>query len=74
MVVIHHNEALSTILRMINGIIEFTPKSLLKEIVLYEDASEEDHVLTKHLEKFAKIKGLEDKLIIKRSEYRQVNI
>ncbi|ULU00328.1 hypothetical protein L5515_003930 [Caenorhabditis briggsae] len=70
-VVIHHNEALSTILRMINGLIEFTPKSLLKEIVLYEDASEEDHVLTKHLEKYAELKGLEDKLIIHRSEYRQ---
>ncbi|CAI5444560.1 unnamed protein product [Caenorhabditis angaria] len=71
LVVIHHNEALSTILRMINGIIEFTPKSLLKEIVLYEDASDDDHILTEHLQKFAKLRNLESLLKIERSEYRQ---
>lgn len=57
---------------MINGLIEFTPASLLKQIVLYEDASDEGHVHTEHLEKFAKLKGLEEKLVIHRSEYRQV--
>ncbi|CAB3403237.1 unnamed protein product [Caenorhabditis bovis] len=70
-VVIHHNEALSTILRMLEGIFKYTPAKLLKEIVIYEDASEEEHVLTKHLEKYAKLRGVEDKLVISRSEYRQ---
>ncbi|CAD6185997.1 unnamed protein product [Caenorhabditis auriculariae] len=70
-VVIHHNEALSVLLRMLNGIFAKTPANLLKEIVIYEDASDEEHQLNGHLEKYGKIKGVSDKLVIARNQYRQ---
>ncbi|RCN52285.1 glycosyltransferase, group 2 family protein [Ancylostoma caninum] len=70
-VIIHHNEGLSTLLRMLTGIFERTPAHLLKEVILYEDASEKPHMLTEHLQKFASIRGYTDKMKITRNDERQ---
>ncbi|VDM65408.1 unnamed protein product, partial [Strongylus vulgaris] len=42
-VIVHHNECLSVLLRMLTGIFERTPEHMLHEVILYEDASEEEH-------------------------------
>ncbi|KAK6035327.1 glycosyltransferase, group 2 family protein [Cooperia oncophora] len=70
-VIIHHNEALSVLLRMLTGIFERTPAHLLHEVILYEDASEEEHKLSDYLRKFALASGWNDKIRIERSEERQ---
>ncbi|KHJ93524.1 glycosyltransferase, group 2 family protein [Oesophagostomum dentatum] len=70
-IIVHHNEGLSILLRMLKGIFERTPEHLLHEVILYEDASEEEHQLTKYLEKFGSITGYGKKMRIIRSEERQ---
>ncbi|KJH51687.1 glycosyltransferase, group 2 family protein [Dictyocaulus viviparus] len=70
-VIVHHNEALSVILRMLTGIFERTPSHLLHEVILYEDASDTEHHLTDYLNQFASINGWTDKIIVKRTEERQ---
>ncbi|GMS89466.1 hypothetical protein PENTCL1PPCAC_11641, partial [Pristionchus entomophagus] len=70
-VVIFHNEALSVLLRMIQGIFDRTPADLLKQIVLFDDASEEECKIHEKISEYAKIAGWdESKLTIKRQEYR----
>ncbi|PAV73429.1 hypothetical protein WR25_04660 [Diploscapter pachys] len=69
-VIVHHNEALSVLLRMLIGLFENTPAELLKEIIVYDDASEGEHRLDKYLEEFKQIKGY-DKLKIFRNPERQ---
>lgn len=70
-IVIFHNEAFSTLVRMINTIVANTPAELLKEIVLYDDASEEDVQILPHVEEYAKLAGWKVKLVTKREDERQ---
>ncbi|ETN85763.1 glycosyltransferase, group 2 family protein [Necator americanus] len=53
------------------GIFERTSAHLLHEVILYEDASEEEHALTDHLNKFASVMGYTNKMRVTRSEERQ---
>ncbi|KAK6018467.1 hypothetical protein OSTOST_15943 [Ostertagia ostertagi] len=53
------------------GIFERTPAHLLHEVILYEDASEEEHKLSDYLKTFAITSGWNDKIRVERSEERQ---
>ncbi|KAE9416182.1 hypothetical protein Angca_007737, partial [Angiostrongylus cantonensis] len=70
-IIVHHNEALSVLLRMVTGIFDRTPAHLLHEVILYEDASTAEHQLTDYLNEFASINGWSNKIIVKRSDERQ---
>lgn len=50
-VIVFHNEAWTTLLRTIHSIILRSPRDLLEEIILVDDASEQDH-LGKQLEDY----------------------
>jgi len=50
-VIVFHNEAWSTLLRTVWSVINRTPQSLLKEIILVDDSSEREH-LGKQLEDY----------------------
>ncbi|CAI4231092.1 unnamed protein product [Auanema sp. JU1783] len=69
-IIIHHNEALSVLLRMLIGIFERTPLQLLKEIILYEDASESEHQLTSFLKQAIEQKQWTN-VRVERSDERQ---
>jgi hypothetical protein len=42
---------------MLNGILRETPKELLHEIILYDDFSEEEHIIEDRLREYGKLKG-----------------
>ncbi|KAF5292232.1 hypothetical protein FQA39_LY14047 [Lamprigera yunnana] len=52
-VIVFHNEAWSTLLRTVWSVINRSPRPLLKEIILVDDASEREH-LGKKLEQYVK--------------------
>jgi polypeptide N-acetylgalactosaminyltransferase len=51
-VIVFHNEAWTTLLRTIHSIMLRSPRELLEEIILVDDASEQEHLGTK-LEEYA---------------------
>uniref|UniRef100_A0A0M3IPI1 Glyco_trans_2-like domain-containing protein n=1 Tax=Ascaris lumbricoides TaxID=6252 RepID=A0A0M3IPI1_ASCLU len=70
-IIIYHNEALSVLIRMLNSILDRTPSNLLKEIILYDDFSDEDTILIDHLLKYANIERWPiEKFIMRRSNER----
>ncbi|XP_071961412.1 polypeptide N-acetylgalactosaminyltransferase 1-like isoform X5 [Antedon mediterranea] len=50
-ILVYHNEAWSTLLRNVHSIINRSPRDLLREIILVDDASDQDH-LGKKLENY----------------------
>jgi len=50
-VIVFHNEAWTTLLRTVHSIINMSPRSLVEEIILVDDASEQEH-LGKKLEDY----------------------
>ncbi|XP_049824738.1 polypeptide N-acetylgalactosaminyltransferase 5 isoform X2 [Aethina tumida] len=66
-VIVFHNEAWSTLLRTVWSVINRSPRPLLKEIILVDDASERDH-LGKKLEDY--VKTLPVKVFVLRTHKR----
>ncbi|CAD5213301.1 unnamed protein product [Bursaphelenchus okinawaensis] len=52
-IIIYHNEALSVLVRMINGIFDRTPENLLQEIILFDDYSESHLSIEESLKEYA---------------------
>ena len=60
-VIIYHNEGFSVLVRMINSILDRTPLEILHEIILFDDYSEEKHIIENHLIEYSKIEQWETK-------------
>ncbi|CAG9531507.1 unnamed protein product [Cercopithifilaria johnstoni] len=70
-VIIYHNEALSVLIRMLNSIFDHTPRKLLKEIILYDDCSDYDTLLTNHVISYGNhAQWPMKKIIMRRSDER----
>lgn len=67
-IIVHHNEANSTLLRTLVSIVRKTPKRYLKEIILVDDKSEDREYLGQPLDDFAKT--LPCKVVVLRNEER----
>ncbi|KAM3962661.1 putative polypeptide N-acetylgalactosaminyltransferase 9 [Aphomia sociella] len=66
-VICFHNEAWSTLLRTLYSVMRTTPYNLLKEIILFDDSSNMDHLITPLEDYVRRI----SKVILVRSENRQ---
>lgn len=62
-IIVYHNEAFSVLVRMLHSIFDRTPPQYLHEIVLYDDATEDDLVVEKHLKKYGALAGWNQNLI-----------
>lgn len=51
-IICYHNEALSVLIRMLNGIIERTPEKLIHEILLIDDASAPELIIEPELRQY----------------------
>lgn len=67
-IIVHHNEANSTLLRTLVSIVRKTPLKYLKEIILVDDMSEDRPYLGDPLDEFAKT--LPCKVVVLRNEER----
>uniref|UniRef100_A0A0K0ELS4 Glyco_trans_2-like domain-containing protein n=1 Tax=Strongyloides stercoralis TaxID=6248 RepID=A0A0K0ELS4_STRER len=56
-VIVYHNEALSVLIRMLNGILNKTSIEILKEIILFDDYSDNELVIEEYLKEYASIEG-----------------
>uniref|UniRef100_A0A0N5A2G5 Glyco_trans_2-like domain-containing protein n=1 Tax=Parastrongyloides trichosuri TaxID=131310 RepID=A0A0N5A2G5_PARTI len=71
-VLVYHNEALSVLIRMLNGIFNKTSNKLFKEIILYDDYSDKELVIENYLKEYGKIEGWNmDKIKFYKSEERE---
>ncbi|XP_037945873.1 polypeptide N-acetylgalactosaminyltransferase 3-like [Teleopsis dalmanni] len=61
-IIVFHNEAWSVLLRTITSVINRTPKKLLKEIILIDDASDRTY-LKKPLENYIKVLAVRTRLL-----------
>uniref|UniRef100_A0AC35TIY8 Glyco_trans_2-like domain-containing protein n=1 Tax=Rhabditophanes sp. KR3021 TaxID=114890 RepID=A0AC35TIY8_9BILA len=71
-ILVYHNEALSVLIRMINSIFYTAPMERVKEIILYDDLSEEDVVVSGYLKEYGEIEGWNMELLkFYRAEQRE---
>ncbi|KAI6187710.1 putative N-acetylgalactosaminyltransferase 8 [Aphelenchoides besseyi] len=66
--IIYHNEAFSVLIRMITGILKRSPEELLYEIILYDDASTQEHVIEPRLKAYAEASGWHNVKFIRNDE------
>ncbi|VDN07741.1 unnamed protein product [Thelazia callipaeda] len=70
-VIIYHNEALSVLIRMLNSIFDCTPLQLVKEIILYDDCSDQDTLVVDHIFTYGSlVQWPMEKVVTRRSDKR----
>lgn len=62
-IIVFHNEAWSTLLRTVWSVINRSPKELLREILLIDDASDHDQELGEKLDSYVKTLPIQVKVL-----------